>query len=273
MTASLLVDGHVHFHRCFTWKAFLESSSSNFAAWRAESQMPGDFWGCLMLTETAGVDSRRALLNEPGLVRSIGWNVEARDELSIVLNRRTDAIIIVAGRQIVTAERLEVLALGCADTIPDGRPVHEVIRQVSGCGALAVIPWGFGKWWGRRGRVVRAMLDAPDLPRFCLGDNGGRARVWRSPRLFTVARRRGMSVLPGSDPLPLPSHVTRAGSYGFVLDDWDDPSPPAHAIVERIRALKRSPAVFGHLSSIGSMVRSQVGIRRHRGQSGRHAVN
>jgi hypothetical protein len=173
----------------------------------------------------------------------------------------------------VTAERLEVLALGCADTIPDGRPVQEVIRQVSGCGALAVIPWGLGKWWGRRGRLVRALLDAPDLPRFCLGDNGGRARVWRSPRLFTVARRRGMSVLPGSDPLPLPSHVTRAGSYGFVLDDWDGPSQPARAIVARIRALKRSPAVFGHLSSIGSMVRSQVAIRRHRGQSGRQAVN
>src|SRR5688500_6709622 len=72
MTASRLVDGNVHFHRCLTWKAFLASASGNFAAARCEGQVPRDGWGCLMLTETAGVGSCQALLNGPGLVRSIG---------------------------------------------------------------------------------------------------------------------------------------------------------------------------------------------------------
>jgi hypothetical protein len=268
MTAPLLVDGHVHFHRCFTWHAFLDGASANFAAARRDLQMPAESAGCLMLTETAGVDSFRALSNDPGLVRANGWTVETRDDLSVVLNRGTDIIVIVAGRQIVTAERLEVLALGCADIIRDGQPIREVLGQVSGRGAVAVIPWGFGKWWGRRGRIVRGLLNAPEVPSFYLGDNGGRARVWRRPRLFVAADRRGTGVLPGSDPLPLPAHVTRAGSYGFVLDDWDDPPQPSQAITRRIRALTKSPAVFGNLSSLGAMLRSQVGLRWHRGQGG-----
>jgi hypothetical protein len=271
LTAALLVDGHVHFHRCFTWKTFLDGASANFAAARRQLQVPGDSPGCLLFTETAGVDSHRALVSEPGLVGTIGWDLETRDDnLSLVLRRGGDIIMIVAGRQIVTAERLEVLAPGCADTVADGQPLRDVMRQVSASGAVPVIPWGFGKWSGRRGRLIHALLKRSDSPGFCLGDNGGRSRILGRPSLFDAAERRGLAVLGGSDPLPLATQVARAGSYGFVLPEWRDASRPAGAITERIRGLTRSPAAFGELISLASMLRSQVGIRRRRLRTSRH---
>ena len=59
---------------------------------------------------------------------------------------------IVAGRQIVTAENLEILALGFDAGLDDGLPIDEVILAVQAAGALCVLPWGFGKWTGKRGQ-------------------------------------------------------------------------------------------------------------------------
>ena len=68
-------------------------------------------------------------------------------------------VLVIAGRQIVSAERIEVLALGTRTQIPDGQPLAATIDAVRADGALAVLPWGFGKWWGARGRMVDAYLE------------------------------------------------------------------------------------------------------------------
>jgi hypothetical protein len=197
------------------------------------------------------------------------WSLDIQNETDSILLRHEsgETIIIVPGRQIVTAEKLEVLALGTTAKFPDGQPIRAVVQSVTRHGAVAVIPWGLGKWWGRRGRIVRGLVDVRhDLP-FCLGDNGGRARRLPRPSLFQAADDRGIPVLAGSDPLPLPHHVTRAGSYGFVLEDWSETSRPANAIKERLRALTHSPATFGCLSSTMAMVRAQLGLRLQRRRS------
>ena len=193
--------------------------------------------------------------------------VKGDEQDAVLLSRPPgETIIIVAGRQIVTAEKLEVLALGTTSAFPDGQPIRAVMQSVTNGGAVAVIPWGFGKWWGRRGQLVRGLIDATrDVP-FCLGDNGGRAYGLPRPSLFHVADDHGIPVLPGSDPLPLPGHVSRPGSYGFVLNDWRESSQPSSAMKERLRALTHSPSTFGNLSSPSAMMRSQLGLRwqRHR---------
>lgn len=66
-----------------------------------------------------------------------------------------------AGRQIVTAEKLEVLALGTDLDIDDGRPIREVLSLVTENGGLPVIPWGAGKWWET---TVAAPASGPTLP-------------------------------------------------------------------------------------------------------------
>lgn len=216
-----------------------------------------------MFTESMGANQYGALVEKPALARSLGWRVEKGDDgCSAVLRRRDgEAIVVVAGRQIVTAERLEVLALGCVDELPDGRQIRDVVRAVADRDALAVIPWGFGKWLGRRGRIVRDMIECPNGLALYLGDNGGRMRALARPPLFEWAERRGLVVLGGSDPLPLPAHATRPGSYGSVLDLSADVSQPGSAVKAAIRALRCTPPAFGALSSFPAAISSQIALR------------
>lgn len=261
--ASLLVDSHAHFHDCFSWGTFLDSASANLARARREVPVGAESPGCLILVESAGVHAFDALMDGRTPARSLGWEIDRTDEpCSLLLRRHGRAPIVMgAGRQIVTAERLEVLALGFRGNVPDGRPVREVVQEVTARGALAVVPWGFGKWLGARGRILRTLIEENDGSLLCLGDNGGRPRVARRPRLFAAAEERGVPVLAGSDPLPMPWQVRRVGSYGFVLDGWDQTARPLEAITARIRASRQSPPVFGELSSAASVVRAQIGVR------------
>ena len=269
--AKLLVDGHVHFHECFTWQAFLDAASRNFARARWVLGLTLDSPGCLMFTESAGANHFRVLAEQPVRLRSLAWSVERGDDGgSLLLTRSSDApILAIAGRQIVTRERLEVLALGCVHELPDGRPVADTVHRVADAGGIPVVPWGFGKWFGHRGRLLRDLIERADVP-FCLGDNGARARMIRRPVLFERAEQRSMPVLGGSDPLPLSGQSGRVGGYGFVLETWQATTRPASAIAARLHALKASPPAFGELSSLPAMLHLQCALRwqRQRKQSG-----
>jgi hypothetical protein len=143
-----------------------------------------------MLTETARADcfkrlSARADVEESGLGE---WRLRHTEETgSVTAERHGQCLYIIAGRQIVTAERLEVLALGFEGLVPDGEPIRQVIDRVRSAAAVAVIPWGFGKWWGRRGKVVSGLLKDHERLGFFLGDNGGRTAFLGRPAHFEDA--------------------------------------------------------------------------------------
>jgi hypothetical protein len=105
--------------------------------------------------------------------------------------------------------------------------------------------------------MVEEYADAP----FCLGDNGCRPGALPRPGLFARAEEQRVPVLGGSDPLPVPAHVTRPGSYGFVLDAWHPEARPGQAIVRRIQKMQQSPPAFGTLSSFPGLLRSQIELR------------
>ena len=165
-------------------------------------------------------------------------------------------------------ERLEVLALGCARELPDGMRLTETVEAVLGEASIPVVPWGFGKWWGGRGRLVSDLLESDTDGRFYLGDNAGRLRFGARPRLFERAAERGIFVLPGSDPLPFARQVAKTGRCGFLMNGGFDPEHPAASIVEWLRANARQPATFGSYESLGNFVRDQLAMqlrKRHAG--------
>jgi hypothetical protein len=217
----------------------------------------------LILTETAGTNCFHGLLHDPDILTSTGWRVTPTDETcSLLLDRdHTPTLVIVAGRQIVTSERLEVLALGLTEELSDGRSLQETLSAVASREAIPVLPWGFGKWWGRRGRLVQSLLTVRLRGSFCLGDNGGRPRGMPRPGLLQRAESNGFIVLAGSDPLRLPSHVTRAGSFGSILPDWAPTARPMVAIRARIETAPQSPLYFGSPSSLPRSLYSQLALR------------
>ena len=219
----IFVDGHVHIYDCFDLHALLDSALANFRAEAARLQVTNAFTAFLLLTETAREHWFRRLKNhsrEKIEMRGSGsenWTFHETSESCSLSACRAgrQTIFLVAGRQIVTAEDLEVLALATNKEFEDGRPMVEVIRTVQNSGAIPVIAWGPGKWLGKRGAIIDKALNRLDGSGLFLGDNGNRPTFWPRSSHFTIAQDKGGRILPGSDPLPFASEYRRPGSFGF----------------------------------------------------------
>ena len=214
----VFADAHVHIHDCFDESRFLDAAARNFLN-QARIRTSGGAAFVIFLTESAGADkfgtfAKRAK-NESRTNRSGGeaWDFSFTDDERCLVARRSRGceLEIVAGRQIVTAERLEVLALGTLQKWKDGLPIGAVIESIREVGAIPVLPWGFGKWLGQRGRVIGSLMEEFGNGSVYLGDNGGRPRIIPDPQQFEIADQRGIRILPGSDPLPFLRNTTGPG--------------------------------------------------------------
>jgi hypothetical protein len=259
------VDAHVHIHTCFDLPAFLTAAAWNFDRAAAGLGLGPGTLGCLLLTEAEGADAFGRLRGIAGGGAGEGWSVRATGEADSLLVGRAGKpeLVIVAGRQLALAGGLEVLALLTDAGFPAGMPLPAAVAEVRARGGIPVVPWGFGKWWLRRGAVVRAALEGGPATLF-LGDNGGRAVLGGHPRLFRRAEALGVPVLPGSDPLPFPDHQGRAGSYGFVLEGALPLDAPAGSLRERIGALRSQPLTYGRLRPPGRFAVDQVRMQLRR---------
>lgn len=135
------------------------------------------------------------------------------------------SIVIVAGRQIRTASGLEVQAVGLRpDVMNDGLAGNETVRNVMDHGFQAAIPWGVGKWFGRRGKEVKGLMDL--FPELALIDTAMRPRCWPEPGLIKLAKKEGRPVWRGSDPLDRDGEERHIGRYGDLYRrDWKDDLP------------------------------------------------
>ena len=108
---------------------------------------------------------------------------------------------------------------------------------------------------------MEALLDRYARPDFALGDNGGRLRHGRRPPLFERAERRGIRVLPGSDPLPFPHHQVRAGSYGVRLAATLDAARPGRDLYRALVDETVEWAPFGQREGLLPFLRNQVAMQ------------
>jgi hypothetical protein len=268
LPAFILVDAHVHLHPCFDTDSFLDSAVANFERGAAQVGVPRPYTGCLLLAESREThwfrDLRLRLREEerPGGV----WTFSPTEEDCSVVAQRVsgERLFLIAGRQIVSREGVEVLALGRDAEIPDRLKLAETLSRVRGTGALPVLPWGFGKWWLRRGSLVAEAFRRRGSEELFLGDNGGRLAMTGLPRLFRESRAEGVPVLPGSDPLPFAEHGGRAGSYGFVLSGSLDEERPTACVLRAIRRLKGQPRIFGRCAGLTSFVHDQAAVQWRR---------
>jgi hypothetical protein len=266
--APLLIDAHVHVHDCFELDSFFEQAHRNFErAAREHGWAPA--LGVLMLTESDGADWFGRLAGMAGGSSidagppSTSWTIEAtRDPVALAATSRGRRLLLVAGRQVVAREGLEVLLLGPRSRVPDGQPIRDVLADGARHGALRVIPWGAGKWLFRRGRLLRELIAAAGPgDGFFLGDGGGRPFFWSARRHFQQAEQRGIRILPGTDPLPFPRQTGRVGSVGFRLEGPVDLSSPGEGIKAALRDPARRLTPFGRLERLAPFVRDQIAMQ------------
>ncbi len=267
---SVVVDCHVHFYDFYDETRFFESAAQNLQRGAAQLGITGVCSGCLVLTESRANHhferfSRRVDQGAAGTPWMLRSTTEAKSLIACHEDGRRLALI--AGRQIATAEGLEVLTLASSEALEDGLPIREVLRQAADEEIMTVLPWGFGKWWFGRGQLLRRLLEERDS--LFLADSGCRLRYSGYPRILRLAEARSHIVLAGSDPLPIAGHEARAGSYGFEVEGPLDWRAPAAWLVGRLRNLASSPRVFGELQRLGTFWRSQLAMQIRRQPSGR----
>lgn len=260
-----LVDGHVHIHAPFDLGTLLDHAAQNRDRAARSLGLSPDIPGVLMLTESQGATAFLLAAKQPGRVAG-RWQVQDTGEnLSLrMITEGAGPLVLVAGRQIVTAERLEVLALGTLAAFVDGQPILSALDKVLNTGALAVLPWGFGKWLGVRGRIIRDLLSSPLASRLFVGDNGGRLGSAPEPSLLSLARQRGVPILPGTDPFPFPEQIRRPLGYGFVLACAPWGQTPAASIKHALESQRAQPEVFGQRTGLAEFVRNQLAMQWHK---------
>ena len=209
----------------------------------------------LCLTERSGHTAFADLAR--GTRTVAGWTLHATPEPTALIARAANgaSLLLLAGRQLVTAERLEVLALGTDERWPDGQPVRDVLAQVRAAHALPVLPWGLGKWMGSRGTLIQNLIAKATPADFALADTYLLPVLTRRPPPLRRAEKRGFRILAGTDPLGRSGEEDIAGRYGVLVEGpWDDQAPASSLL-----RLLRDPAVplqtIGRRGSLGETIR------------------
>lgn len=264
----IAVDAHGHLHPCFDVRTFLERAHSNLSA--AVSQISdGRRPACVLFVLSTSAERHDGFhrlerdfeqrVHDRGAERGNWERRDTSEQVSACLMPCTGGpLVIIAGCQVVSREGLEMLALGTCQRFDEGKTTEELIREVVQARAIPVLPWGVGKWLGRRGRLIEDLIESPDSPRFFLGDNANRPAFWPRPSHFRRAEEQGIRNLPGSDPLPFPNEVQRVGEFGVILDGPLDLEEPARHLKQLLLDKSTTFRQFGRAETPLRFVRNQL---------------
>jgi hypothetical protein len=228
----IVVDTHLHLYPCYDLGRAFAELSANLARGGGENARRV---GCLAERRDcrAFSDLRAGRRVPPPPWRA----VPAAEPCAVRLEDGAErSVLLVAGRQIATAERIEVLGLGLVEPVPDGLPAAESVARVRAAAGVPVLAWAPGKWFFGRGRIVRSLIDDLGPGVALVGDSSLRPTVWPEPRLMKRARRRGLAVAAGSDPLPFAGEESVMGRYATVIDAGLDDTRPAGTLLAMLAA-------------------------------------
>lgn len=204
----IVADAHVHFYPCHDRDAWVDAAARHL---RGDARI-------LALTER----------HDCHAFRDNAFRGDRIDAETLRVETGGQPLYVLAGRQIVTRERLEVLALGCDTAMADGQPIRDALARARDAGGIPVLAWAPGKWFFRRGKVVVGVLDAEPAGSLLIGDSSLRPTLWPEPDLMTYAHQKGFHVVAGSDPLPVPGEEAYVGTYGIACEgDFDEARPAA----------------------------------------------
>ena len=250
------IDTHVHVYHCYEAEKFLSQAVSNSDASDPAANL------ILCLTESSGFNFFQELMNKASSNTLIaGWSIsEVPGQPAVVLKKPEKIIIIIAGRQIITKQGLEVIALFNNMEYNDGEETQTIIDKIIEDNGIAVLPWGVGKWLGKRGAIITDLLKRNKPDKLVIADISARPCLWPDPEQFSLAKKSGYNCLYGTDPLPLNYDQLRIASAGMVLDL---PSDPVQAIADMKNTLiaQAPEKIFGKRVSTLRFLKDQLMLR------------
>jgi len=270
--AAVLVDAHVHIYDCFDIETLLDAALINFGRAAQKLGLGRKFSMVLLLAETSRDNwflqmRETCLKNQRPLLKS-HWQIDKTPDKTVLQARRLTevagnekTILIMAGRQIITVEGLELLALATDSKFEDGLSLADALSAVREQDAIPVLPWAVGKWLGKRGKLLSALLQKETQSDLCLGDNSGRPVFWQHPTHFQQAQATNIPLLPGTDPLPFASEASRVGNFGFMMQAELTTAQPSTDIKRCLRDKSTKLTPYGQLETPLRFVVNQIRLR------------
>ncbi len=264
----ILFDAHVHIYDVFNLDVLINSAFHNFS--KTIKTLGQEQSGCscfLLLTESVGLDYFALLRRKPVADDNspdYRWTLEETQESCSLRVRHPDyheiSLFIVGGRQVITKERLELLALFTMEKIPDYLPLETGVQQISKSGGLPVCAWGAGKWLGKRGEILSGFLQSPAGRHLYLGDSGGRPAIWPASKLL---QRKPFSdrVVSGTDPLALVGEESRVGCFGGYVAATCSETMPAKSLKNFLSEEDVVVKPFGESLSPFLFMKNQLALR------------
>jgi hypothetical protein len=259
-----LADTHVHLYESYDLDRAFSSAFANLGRAKMALGFGPAQPAALALFLTERHDCRAFERLRSGEERLAAHRVEPCPEgdLALVVRSRSgEWLYLVAGRQIVTRERLELLALAAQPTVPDGGDILDTVGRIREGGGVPVLAWAPGKWLGRRGRVVASVLSTVAPSHLLVGDTSMRPRGYPTPRLMGEAAQRGFVIVGGTDPLPFRGQEAVIGRYGVSADADIDARSPVPSLRALLTAGGGRLSLAGRRDTFASVVMRLV---RHR---------
>jgi len=258
-----LADTHVHLYAGYDLDRAFSSAFANLGRAKTALGFGASQPAALALFLAERHDCRAFERLRAGEERLAAHRVEpCPEDLALVIRGGSDEwLYLVAGRQIVTRERLEVLALAGPPTVTDGGDILDTVGRIREGAGVPVLAWAPGKWLGRRGRVVESVLGTASPTDLLVGDTSMRPRGFATPRLMEEASHRGFAIAGGTDPLPFPGQEAVIGRYGVSADADIDPRAPVASLRALLTAGGGRLSLAGRRDTLASVAMRLV---RHR---------
>lgn len=265
----LLIDAHVHIYDFFNLDDFFNTTYFNMKSVVKKLGAGSKFIGILLLAETSKDHWFDYLASSAGskdtsdCKQTESWTFYSTGEdcSLYACSGGSKSLIIIAGHQIVTAEGLELISILSRDKYQDGDTLPKLVEKVSKRGGISVVPWGFGKWSGKRGQILESFLEDVNDSKIFLGDNSGRPYFLPRPWLFQKAEAKGIHVLPGSDPLPVSEGYKRTGSFGFIINKSLPDQNLSQFIKNELILHPQGIRPYGKRDGLFSFIRNQIAVR------------
>jgi hypothetical protein len=255
-----VVETHSHFHNQVTLELYLDSARLNFLA-AIPKTMSSPLQGILCLADFPGCEGYLRICEESSNLSS-HWSMMTSSSAYEVSFRHVsgDVLHILAGRQYVSTEGLEVLFFGCSPCL-ERLPLRDMLSFAGDKDRFFILPWGAGKWLAERGRVLDTVLsDHTAFPHLALGDTLFRPQIFKS-RHLEKAHDYGIPVLPGSDPLDSRYYRLASGRCGFSFRSSDCPDSLLSLVRQQIFKQPESLSIFGKRLSCLQFIRDQLFLR------------
>ena len=212
-----VIDTHVHIYPFYRVEQALESILDNL------SRTGGDATKIACLTERYDCNLYEELATSPRNEVRKSFSIEPL-EGSLLISRHDGQgdFYLLPGQQVITAENIEILSLNCLKRVVEGNSAADTVRDILERGGVPVIAWAPGKWFFKRGKVVRALIDEFSPSDIALGDTALRPLGWGVPSIMKAAKRSGFKVLYGSDPLPFAGEEFKPGTYVTLVQSESD---------------------------------------------------